>query len=635
MKSGRKYFGLAWLLIVLVALLAACAGPGEEELEEPTGSDQAAPEQEEPEEGGPEEDGGIEQDPTGGDRELPAIVPETTKAVEGAITGSLEEISPEGMLTFRADTAEAEAFLTGLEAGHVLAGEVSEAAPDGFLRKVAAVNRSGNRFEVATVEASLEDAFEQGVIEFSRELTEDDLAELPAGEGIRLAKRRPGQASKGFTLRVDNVRLADKVFADVKVEVEAKYDYKVRIKGFRIEQVLFTSVISEKTTLELRADIVRKGLKVRQEINPIPMKSITIRIKGIPVTIRPQLTLVVGLNGDVSANITTSVVHEGEAHTGVQYDRTATPRWTVQPATFPNTFTFNPPQLAANARLKAYAGPRLELLLFGRIGPHVEPDGYLELTADVLKDPWWALKGGLEVEIGVKIDLKGLPLAGALPKLEFSRKVFEKSWPIADAGGPVPGLPGGGPPPAPPAVPDQMVGRVLWGSGPMAGVGVEVKPPGDFYSQPVLANGVTDAGGGFSIDKLPPGSYVIYAIAPAPEFWDFSGYPLDIPPGSGDINVGDLNISQRMRLLDPPDGSVIATRQPTLRWDPFPGAAFYQVTVLDGRGRDVVRDSTAGTSYTPPVNLQRGMNYEWFVEAMDGSGSQIAYFASWFFTVRP
>lgn len=198
----RRLVGLTILLILLAILMAACADQGGSSLEEA-----AAPESAEEETA--EQGGGIEQDPTGDDEELPPIIPDTTKVVEGSAMQSLEEISPEGTFTFVATTAEAEAFLASVQDGHVLASDVSQLAPDGFLRKVVAVNRSGNQFVIETAEATLEEAIEQGVFEISRELSSDDLAALPAEKVITVAKVRPSRAPGVITIKIDNVELAD------------------------------------------------------------------------------------------------------------------------------------------------------------------------------------------------------------------------------------------------------------------------------------------------------------------------------------------------------------------------------------------------------------------------------------------
>jgi hypothetical protein len=57
--------------------------------------------------------------------------------------------------------------------------------------------------------------------------------------------------------------------------------------------------------------------------------------------------------------------------------------------------------------LKGYAGAQLSLLLYGVTGPYAELNAYLELEADIADDPWWTLWGGLEMPLGVKVEVLG------------------------------------------------------------------------------------------------------------------------------------------------------------------------------------------------------------------------------------
>jgi hypothetical protein len=67
--------------------------------------------------------------------------------------------------------------------------------------------------------------------------------------------------------------------------------------------------------------------------------------------------------------------------------------------------------LSAGLELKGYAGAQLSLMLYGVIGPYAEINAYLKLEADIADDPWWTLYGGLEVPVGVKIEVLGHSIA--------------------------------------------------------------------------------------------------------------------------------------------------------------------------------------------------------------------------------
>jgi protein-disulfide isomerase len=72
-----------------------------------------------------------------------------------------------------------------------------------------------------------------------------------------------------------------------------------------------------------------------------------------------------------------------------------------------NQFTFTPPTLHAGLDFKGYANTRLQLLMYGLAGPYAAFGPYLKLEANTSKTPWWELYGGLEVPVGVRVDLLG------------------------------------------------------------------------------------------------------------------------------------------------------------------------------------------------------------------------------------
>jgi hypothetical protein len=176
---------------------------------------------------------------------------------------------------------------------------------------------------------------------------------------------------------------------------------------------------------------------------------------------------------------------------------------------------------------------------------------------------------------------------------------------------------------------------VVWGTQPVAGAGVELKPEGSFYQQPIVAQTTTGYDGRFSLENAPAGKLMIYAIAPSNEYWRWTGRPITVPTG-GTVDAGQLRLSKRMELLEPPNESTVNTSTPFLRWRAFAGAARYHVDVFDdATGTAVMRQDTVATELVVGPPLAAGRRYQWSVTAYDGSGAQIAYFSAWVFEVRP
>ncbi len=170
----------------------------------------------------------------------------------------------------------------------------------------------------------------------------------------------------------------------------------------------------------------------------------------------------------------------------------------------------------------------------------------------------------------------------------------------------------------------------------MPGAVVQLKPKGDFYTTPVLAQAtVEETIGRFHILSPPVGEFMLYAIAPSAEYWDWFGVPVTIPE-SRRVDVGTLYLSKKMELLSPARNSTIDTRTPTLRWRSFPDSVRYHVDVHDevtGQGvfsKDVVSPTVEATVEVP---LAAGRQYQWRVTAYNALGHQIAYYSAWLFTV--
>jgi hypothetical protein len=121
----------------------------------------------------------------------------------------------------------------------------------------------------------------------------------------------------------------------------------------------------------------------------------------------PMLTVNVGIDGSLSAGITTSVTQNAGLTVGLSYsdgDWSTIADWT-------SSFGISLPTLHIGAQAKVYAEPRFDLLLYGLVGPYARIQGYFDLRMDPLGDPWLLLYGGIEAGAGIKIGLFGATLA--------------------------------------------------------------------------------------------------------------------------------------------------------------------------------------------------------------------------------
>jgi hypothetical protein len=105
------------------------------------------------------------------------------------------------------------------------------------------------------------------------------------------------------------------------------------------------------------------------------------------------------------------------------------------------------------------------------------------------------------------------------------------------------------------------------------------------------------------------------------------------PPSVNGIGEGAMR-SQAIGLISPVGD--VAARPAEFRWRAVPGAARYQVRLMEVDGREVWSGETADTSIAAPTTpIAPGTTLLWEVRAMDGSGKVIATSATSTFRVSP
>ena len=117
---------------------------------------------------------------------------------------------------------------------------------------------------------------------------------------------------------------------------------------------------------------------------------------GIPIVIRPQFTLYIGSNGDLTANIIYTYNNNSTAIAGVTYDN----GWQFLPN---NGFTINSQSSTATAsitgNLKAYVKPEFSLALYDNsvvsAGINIEPYARFEGTLNSTEYSW-SVNGGID-----------------------------------------------------------------------------------------------------------------------------------------------------------------------------------------------------------------------------------------------
>ena len=341
---------------------------------------------------------------------LPPIIPDTTNVLDATTAQHLAAVSPDGA-TFTFD--QTTPVLQALAPGEIMVSAPTDLAPDGFLRRVTAVNTSGSQVTVQTQAATLEDAIQQGEIYVSQKLSPAGMQAREIAPGVTLRPSSVVSPQAAFYIEMKDVVIydddgnlgttGDQVLANGSIELEPTLNFSLRIRQGVIETVQFTVEAKETADLKLETKLEKSLKKEKQLGDPLRLQPFSVWVGPMPVVFAPVLTFQVGVDGSVHVGVTAGVKQELTATAGAKY---ADGAWGPV-AGLSHSFTWTPPTLHAGLDVKGYASVRLQVLVYGLVGPYGDVGPYLKLEADTSATPWWQLYGGLEAPVGVRVDLLG------------------------------------------------------------------------------------------------------------------------------------------------------------------------------------------------------------------------------------
>lgn len=336
------------------------------------------------------------------------VIPETTKVIHRSTLDALASVSDdESVFVFSRGPLE----LESLAPGDVLVSGVTSADPNGFLRKVTEISTQGDYILIKTEQATLEDAIQKGSAQVHARLTYADVSSTEGSDGISLIETEGD--GYGLSIRFEDVVLLDQdgdgsttddqIVANGQVDLDSNFTFDFEINDFQLEYLSFINKTEQTTRLELKTDVDLIGIHEEVEILRLYFAPITFWVGTVPVVITPMLTVHVGVDGNVSVGIRTEMTQQTTVLSGVTYEGGV---WTPT-SEYSSQYETSSPTVFFDASARAYAGPQMDLLLYGVVGPYGGVDDYLELDAEFFPEQWWALYAGLKAQIGVRLELLG------------------------------------------------------------------------------------------------------------------------------------------------------------------------------------------------------------------------------------
>jgi hypothetical protein len=355
------------------------------------------------------------------------IIPPTTKILPSSdVSDQLESISSDlTTFVFRSGVAA----IDNLSVNDIMVSNNGQ----GILRKIISVTKNNNKIIIITTQACLEDAIQKGKLSITHTLSPNDTMQvLLKAKGVSLNKNTLKHS--GFYISMNDVVIYDadgnlgttddQVVANGSVSISQGFDFTLSIDNWTLTELLMTTTFSEDIQLGVNMNLLNLSYTKEKEIYRVSFTPLTFFIGIVPVVITPVLSISVGIDGKIYADLFSSISQHADFTAGIEYENTA---WSKL-ANESHSFSYQIPTITAGAELKGYVGPNLNFLLYGVIGPSVNVSLYGKVVADPTQTPQIALWEGIAIDAGVKIEVLSHVVAGYQANvLDLKTKIWESS----------------------------------------------------------------------------------------------------------------------------------------------------------------------------------------------------------------
>jgi len=313
--------------------------------------------------------------------------------------------------------AEKTPFIENLRVGDALVAKESlPGAEKGLIKKVTGKSEDGKTIEIAP--ATLEDVLKEGEISISETMSIEYMMEnIQYSEGVRVLDINKQANSHPIKFEpIDGVRIEGELIFTAATEINIDVRYRVRLDEF---EFIFKPGFEKSLNLTVEKNVEWDGDYVIGIITvpPIPIWG--------PITIRPEIRLVAGTEGEISAKLEKRFDYERNYDVGFRYTRGS--GWEPINKVGGSGFNIREPILEGSVEALVYAGPELYgfagVGYAGEAGLGVSVHGNIEAVGLIQILPSWAWEYDLRMflEAGLEAELHLLRIAN----LEYSSPSYE------------------------------------------------------------------------------------------------------------------------------------------------------------------------------------------------------------------
>jgi hypothetical protein len=202
----------------------------------------------------------------------------------------------------------------------------------------------------------------------------------------------------GFYVALTDVKLYDGIKADGCISFLPDVTMVVDINSSKIKHIKFSTSATISSSLQIHSGVELDFLNKEVTIASFELPPIVV---APSVVITPEVDVVVGIEGKSSLNLETGVSNEVRATVGAVYNNSTWANVSDQKS----DFDFIIPTISDETSLIGYAGPELNLLLYGVIGAGSNLHGNLDIQTSILGGLKWELYGGLRAGVQVRAEI--------------------------------------------------------------------------------------------------------------------------------------------------------------------------------------------------------------------------------------
>lgn len=278
--------------------------------------------------------------------------------------------------------------LKKVQPGDIIVSDVNSGSPQGYIKKVTAITESGSNTTIQTTPAAITEAVVDGEAHSEGILNPAGDNNLlsgatynPLNGKVETITPQPGVTvygttqpvsaipeckSKKWYVEFNNVNIQNAGTVNGCVGLDLKFVMDMKIKMFELKKAEFSVNPSIATKLDVNVSSATFEISRAQvTLTTFYLQPITFVIGFVPVVVVPRIAIVLGVDGKITASLTTSIQYAASAKAGIVY---ANKSWTpIKEKT--GSYNIVPPAFSGNIDAMVYAGPEATFLFYGVAGP--------------------------------------------------------------------------------------------------------------------------------------------------------------------------------------------------------------------------------------------------------------------------